>query len=119
MSRAEPKHVILNLATAGLLVVGLLWRIHAAVPVARAEPGTLFASTTDNGVMPPVHPATQPILWAQVNADGFGDVHNRAAQSLTAFGDYYAGTNNVTTSTVVWRTNGVVLSNLYLPLILR
>lgn len=106
MSRAEPKPVILNLATAGLLVVGLLWLIHAAVLVARAEPGTLFASTTDNGVMPPVHPSTQPILWAQVNADGFGD-------------DFYAGTNNVTTSTEVWRTNGVVLSNLYLPLILR
>ncbi len=43
--------------------------------------------------------------WTQVSTDGFGDPNNTSIRAMTAFGNYlYAGTENFTTGTEIWRT---------------
>jgi hypothetical protein len=49
MNLSKNKSIVLSLAIAGLLVVALLWLLHATSPAARADPGTLFVSTTGAG----------------------------------------------------------------------
>ncbi len=86
MSRAEPKPVILNLATAGLLVVGLLIAalLAAATPAARANPGTLFASTTGSGATCS-QAAPCPLATALLQAAG-GDTLYVATGTYTSTG---------------------------------
>jgi hypothetical protein len=50
-----------------------------------------------------------PLSWTQVNADGFGDVNNRATYAMATFGgELYTGTNNNSTGTEIWRYDGAL-----------
>jgi uncharacterized repeat protein (TIGR01451 family) len=75
------------------------FRVLLAILMVSLLAATLFAMTF------PCQAA--PLVWGQVNTDGFGDTYNQATYAMQVYGgDLYVGTVNSTTGTEVWRLNG-------------